>query len=251
MQISTKDSVISFKGKTNNPVEIVLTISDTKENALNNNNDLLNENNLFESASEYWNNWISEGKLPSFKNNEKEAQTYIKLYKQNLYVVKSANLNGMIPADMTGQFLTNNMPQLYPRDAMMCARVFMETGHPAEARKIIEFWAQNKIPKKSKGEFYARYDAYAKAVDAGAGARYDEPEWDANGYFIHLVDEFLKQKDTWLADKSFIYQLADFIVNHIDESGLLYEGGIVEWTGYLPATNMICASALKTASKIA
>ena len=42
-----------------------------------------------------------------------------------------------------------------------------------------------------------------------------------------------------LADNKFIFELADFIANHIDRSGLLYEGGIVEWTGYLPATNMI------------
>jgi GH15 family glucan-1,4-alpha-glucosidase len=55
----------------------------------------------------------------------------------------------------------------------------------------------------------------------------------------------------WLADRALIYQLADFLVHHIGQNGLLEEGGIVEWTGYLPATNMICSAALQTAAKLA
>jgi len=152
---------------------------------------------------------------------------------------------------MTGQFVTNNMPQLYPRDAMMSARVFLKTGHFEEAKSIIQFWADRNIPKKSKGEFYARYDAYALAVDAGSGARYDEPEWDANAFFIQLANWYHQEKNEWLADKNFLYELADLLVNKIDHWGLLYEGGMVEWTGYLPLTNMECAAALKTASGLA
>jgi len=48
-----------------------------------------------------------------------------------------------------------------------------------------------------------------------------------------------------------IYETADFLVNKLDKNNLLFEGGIIEWTGYLPATNMIAAAALKTASNIA
>ena len=54
----------------------------------------------------------------------------------------------------------------------------------------------------------------------------------------------------WLAPKEFIFQLGDFILNNLDKRGLLYEGGIVEWTGYLPATNMICAAGLLKVAKI-
>ncbi|MBI2417681.1 MAG: hypothetical protein HYV28_07220 [Ignavibacteriales bacterium] len=171
-------------------------------------------------------------------------------YKRTLYAVKSACLNGLIPADMTGQFVTNNMPQLYPRDAMKSARVFLNLGYKEEARSIIQYWC-GKVPMKSKGEFYARYDARCAAVDAGSGARFDEPEWDANGYLTQLLYWYYNKYGEWLAPKEFVYELSDFIVSKIDESGLLYEGGIVEWTAYLPTTNMICSAGLTTAAKIA
>ena len=67
---------------------------------------------------------------------------------------------------------------------------------------------------------------------SGSGARFDEPEWDANGYFIYLLDKYHESQGVWLADRKLIYQLADFLVHHIGGNGLLEEGGIVEWTGY-------------------
>ena len=203
------------------------------------------------TAAKYWESWMNRGILPKFAGDRPQAAAYLEAYKRNLYCVKAANLNGQIPAEMNGQFVTNNMPQLYPRDAMMCARVLIETGHAEEARQIIEFWANSRIPMKTPGEWYARYDAHGMAVDSGVGARFDEPEWDANGYFIYLVVKYHGSQGVWLADRKLIYQLADFLVHHIGQNGLLEEGGIVEWTGYLPATNMICAAALQTAAKLA
>ena len=203
------------------------------------------------TSAKIWEAWMKHGILPKFKSNVPEAAAYLEAYKRNLYCVKAANLNGAIPAEMNGQFVTNNMPQLYPRDAMMCARVLLETGHAEEARQIIEFWANSRIPMKTPGEWYARYDAHAKAVDSGVGARFDEPEWDANGYLIYLVAKYHNSQGVWLADRYLIYKLADFLVHHIGQNGLLEEGGIVEWTGYLPATNMICAAALQIAAKLA
>ncbi len=194
---------------------------------------------------------MNGGRLPVFKSSNPEAERYLEAYRRNLYCLKSANLNGQIPADITGQFVTNNMPQLYPRDAMMCARVLLLTGHAEEAKQVIEFWAKPQVPMKTPGEWYARYDAHAKAVDAGSGARFDEPEWDSNGYYIYLLNEYHQKTGVWLADTKLMYQLADFLVSHISPNGLLWEGGIVEWTGYLPATNMIDAAALKTAARIA
>ena len=206
---------------------------------------------LESAAGEHWDSWMKAGQLPVFKSSNREAAEYLEAYKRNLYCVKSANLNGQIPADITGQFVTNNMPQLYPRDAMMCARVLLLTGHTEEAKQIIEFWAKPQVAMKSPGEWYARYDAHAKPVDAGSGARYDEPEWDANGYYIYLLNAYHAKTGVWLADATFMYKVADFLVSHLSANGLLWEGGIVEWTGYLPATNMICAAALKTAAGMA
>ena len=212
---------------------------------------LRQEKDLETTARNYWEAWMNAGLLPVFKDKAEEAANYLEAYKRNLYCVKSANLNGQIPADITGQFVTNNMPQLYPRDAMMCARVLLLSGHTEEARQVIEFWANRRIPMKTPGEWYARYDAHAKAVDAGSGARFDEPEWDANGYYIYLLAEYHRVKGVWLADQNLFFELADFLVSHIGANGVLQEGGIVEWTGYLPATNMICAAALEKAVSMA
>ncbi|MCU7495470.1 MAG: hypothetical protein HF314_17940 [Ignavibacteria bacterium] len=251
--LETSDSTISIYGKVKNKelLEVIITAADNIQDALGKIKSLKEETDLSKSASDYWTKWLEKGKMPEFKATTDENRKYLEYYKRNLYAVKSANLNGMIPADITGQFVTNNMPQLYPRDAMMAARVFLLTGHYEEAAGVIKFWTDPSIPQKSKGEFFARYDAYAKAVDAGSGARYDEPEWDANGYMIKLLDDYHNLTNQWLAEKDFIYEMADFLLGHIDKSGLLYEGGIVEWTGYLPSTNMTSSSALLTASRIA
>ncbi len=247
--ISITDSTINFSRNpfSSKSVNVIIVLAKSIENAQKKITTLLEMKDIYNSAENYWNMWLSNGKLPNFDVQDDASTLYLDYYKRTLYSVKSADIDGQIPADITGQFLTNNMPQLYPRDAMMCARVFLLTGHLDEAKQIISFWCRQDIPKKSPGEFYARYDANTKAVDAGSGARYDEPEWDANGYLIQLLNQCYDLTKTWLADKNFIYELANFLSDHVDEWGLLYEGGIVEWTGYLPTTNMVCAAALKTA----
>lgn len=251
--LEVNDSTVTVYGKTSpkNPTEIIILAASSHEGAVKLLKALRASQDLYKKAQSHWNNWLAKGSTPDFKNRQGNFSRYADFYGRTLYAVKAATLNGMVPADITGQFLTNNMPQLYPRDAMMCARVFLQTGHLDEAADILKFWARGGVPMKSKGEFYARYDAYAKAVDAGSGARYDEPEWDANGYYIQLVNEYYKKTGTWLAEKTYLYELADFLVKNIDKNGLLYEGGIVEWTGWLPSTNMTCSSALSAMSEIA
>jgi GH15 family glucan-1,4-alpha-glucosidase len=231
--------------------DVLMIPASSESQALSKLQSLRRDPDLEATAAKYWESWMNRGILPKLPSASPEAAAYLEAYKRNLYCVKAANLNGQIPADITGQFVTNNMPQLYPRDALMCARVLLETGHPEEARPVIEFWGNGKIPMKTPGEWYARYDAHGKPVDSGSGARFDEPEWDANGYFIYLLAKYHESQGAWLADRKLIYQLADFLVHHIGQNGLLEEGGIVEWTGYLPATNMICSAALQTAAKLA
>jgi GH15 family glucan-1,4-alpha-glucosidase len=251
--IQMDDSLITISRELpdNKWSSLVLVAGKSRQEVLDKWSRISSHPNFYNDARKYWDSWFKKGKLPRFKKNVTQASRYLEMYRRTLYAVKAANLNGQLPADITGQFLTNNMPQLYPRDALMCARVFMLTGHLEEARQIISFWSDPHLPMKHRNEFYARYDAYGQAVDAGSGARFDEPEWDSNGYFIQLVYDYFKKTGKWLADKEALYEFANYLVFRIDERGLLYEGGIVEWTGYLPATNMICAAALKTASQIA
>jgi len=228
------------------PVVVIIAAGESPEEAQAKLEALREEKDPAATAEARWKVWPDEGIVAKFPD-----QASRQAYRRNLYAAKAANLVGQIPADITGQFTTHNMPQLYPRDALMCARVFLLTGHLEEARQVMQFWADPKIPMKSPGEWYARYDAHGQAVDAGSGARYDEPEWDSNGYFIQLADAYHEKTGEWPVDPAFLYRLADFLVDKIDDNNLLFEGGIVEWTGYLPATNMIASAALKTASRIA
>lgn len=238
------DSVLTFMSPGN--FELAIVAGDSEKDVLKKIASLKKDKNPFKTANQHWAKWIQSGKLP--KN---ASADYLESYKRNLYAARSANIQGHVPADLTGQFVTQGMPQLYPRDAMMSARVFLETGHFEEAKQIITFWKNPSIPQKSKGEWFARYNAFSEAVNGGDGARYDEPEWDANGYYIELLDRYHEKTGKWLAKPEFVYELMDFLVARINEKGLLYEGGIIEWTGFLPSTNLTCAKALKTASKLA
>jgi hypothetical protein len=228
------------------PVVVIIAAGTSPQEAVEKVNAVRKQDDPFAAAAEHWESWLRSGIVPDF------AEPALRdAYRRNLYAARASCLNGQIPADVSGQFRTHNMPQLYPRDALMCARVFLLTGHLEEARQVMAFWADQRIPRKAPGEWYARYDAHGQAVDAGSGARYDEPEWDSNGYLIQLAAQYHARTGEWPVERSVLSELADFLVDHIDRNGLLFEGGIVEWSGYLPATNMIAAAALKTASRMA
>ena len=199
--------------------------------------------NILSLAKIEWDEWINKGIVPDFTNDTQKMY-----YKANLSALLGVYLEGTIPADVTGQFVTNGMPQLYPRDALMSARSFYLTGHTDEAVKILNFW--NNVKNKTPGEFYARYDAYANAVNAGSGAAYDVPEWDFNGYYTSLCLWLWEKTGIWYGDLTLIEKMMNFLIDKMNENGQILEGGIIEWTGYLPATHMNNIAALWDASVI-
>lgn len=216
------------------------------ENQLESENlwDSLSVVNLRQTAQTGWDKWLASGFEPHFINPEDSLR-----FRVNIVSVKALNLNGAVPADITGQFVTNGLPQLYPRDAFMTARMFLETGHYEDVRQIVDFWSR--VPMKFPGEWYARYDAYGRATDGGSGARFDVPEWDSNGYYTSLIYHYFLKNRTWIGSYNLIKDLMTFVELHMDEKGLVEEGGIVEWPAYLPSTNMSLSAALKQASFIA
>ncbi len=232
-------------------VEVFLLVG-TDEKKLTQQADSLNQSTgLWSDSEKYWDSWIRKGLLPYPNAKDSVQLIYNNYYSRNLYAAYCSNLNGLVPADITGHLLTKGLPQLYPRNAMMVARNLMECGYSESAGNIIRFWSSRQISHDKHSEFYARYDASGDAVDAGSGVRYDEPEWDAGGYLICLLHDYYLKYGILLADTSLIYDLADFLAESIDSQGLLYESGIVEWTGYLPATNMIVAAGLMSAAEFA
>jgi GH15 family glucan-1,4-alpha-glucosidase len=230
----------------------VFLLAGTNEKKLIEQADSLNHTSgLWADAGKFWETWIGKGQLPYAKAKDSVQRLYNEYYSRNIYATFCSNLNGQVPADITGQMLTSGLPQLFPRNAMMVARSLLACGYPESASQILKFWTSQRIPFKKRGEFYARYNAHCQAVDAGTGVRFDQPEWDAGGYLICLLHDYYLKYGILLADTSLIYDLADFLSGSIDSQGLLYEGGIVEWTGYLPATNMVAAAGLMSAAEFA
>ncbi len=206
--------------------------------------DTLSVKNLRQEADSEWEVWLAEGEEPPFESPEDSLR-----FRSGLVSVKALNLNGAVPADVTDQFVTNNLPQLYPRDAFMTARMFLETGHVKEVRQILDFWS--KVPMKATGEWYARYDAYGRPTEGGTGARYNVPEWDSNGYYTSLVYETFLRYGIWIGKFDLIRDLLTFIELRLDSDGLVEEGGIIEWPAKLPSTNMNLSAAFKQASFMA
>ena len=168
----------------------------------------------------------------------------------NLYAARASSLSGAVPADLTGQFVTNDRPQLYPRDALMVARVLEHTGHTDEAWEIVRYWLDPAIEQIADGWWYARYDAIGRAVDGGSGALYDVPEWDCNGYLASLVER-LGPAALTVDERAELLDGLDFIVDNQDLDGLWTEGGIIEWEGRLPATTMSNWAGLDAGARIA
>ncbi len=232
-------------------VEVFLLAGNDEKKLIERADSLSHTQGLWTESGRYWDSWISKGSLPYPVARDSVQHLYNEYYSRNIYASFCSNLNGQLPACISGQFLTNGLPQVYPRDALMVARALMESGYPASAASIIRFWTEKQVPLKSSGEFYVRYDAFGKAVDAGTGVRFDEPEWDAGAYLICLLHDYSLQYGTMLADTSLIFSLADFLSKSISANGLLYDGGITEWTGYHPSTNMLGAASLMSAAEIA
>ncbi len=191
------------------------------------------------TARGLWRRWFRSGIHPPLVDTP-----LLSAYEATLSSLAATSLRGAVPADMTGQFVTEGRPQLYPRDALMTARALAEAGHEEAAEQILRFWNTG-IPEKTPGEWYARYDAEARATAGGSGAPFDLPEWDANGYYASLALRLYALTGRRVDDSALLRRLLDFVVAHQDSDGLLSEGGIIEWEGRLPATAMNVAAGLR------
>ena len=166
-----------------------------------------------------------------------------------IYAARASSLGGQIPADLTGQFVTNGFPQLYPRDALMVARAMELAGHDAEAMEVVGYWL-GVDDGPQPGEWWARYDALGRGVDAGTGAAYDVPEWDAAGYMAVLAER-LGPSSLSVDQRAALLAGLDLLVTLQDDDGLWTEGGIVEWVGRLPGTAMTSWAGLDAGARLA
>ena len=217
----------------------VLALGDTLDVARGVAQIVLDHPSALASAREHWTAWAPESGCDRCE-----------LAAANLYAARSSSLAGQIPADLTGQFVTNGFPQLYPRDALMVARAFHATGHADAAWEVVRYWLDPAREQKATGEFYARYDAVGRAVDSGSGAPYDVPEWDAQGYAAVLVER-LGPEQLSAAEREVLLTSLDFLVAQQDAEGLWTEAGIIEAVGRLPGTTMTSWAGLDAGARLA
>ncbi len=223
------------------PFRWVVALGDDATEAVQLAQDLLDAADPLADAEIHWADWAPDALCEGERCPSAAA---------NLYAARASSLSGAVPADLTGQFVTDDRPQLYPRDALMVARAFELTGHDDEAWEIVRFWLDPALEQIAEGWWYARYDAIGRAVDGGTGAFYDVPEWDCNGYLASLVER-LGPGSLTTDEQAELLAGLDFLVDNQDADGLWTEGGIIEWEGRLPATTMSNWAGLDSGARIA
>lgn len=101
-KVTASGSSVSVTGAESG-AEIFLVPASSRTEALSKIRALRQDKDVEATARNYWESWMNGGVLPKFSNDSPEAAAYLEAYKRNLYCVKAANLNGQIPADITGQ----------------------------------------------------------------------------------------------------------------------------------------------------
>jgi hypothetical protein len=223
------------------PFRWIIALGDDPNDAIDKAERLIADADPLADAEAYWADWAPEALCEGARCDSAAA---------NLYAARASSLAGAVPADLTGQFVTDDRPQLYPRDALMVARVLEHVGHSDEAWEIVHFWLDPALEQIEDGWWYARYDALGRAVDGGSGALYDVPEWDCNGYLASLVER-LGPEGLSPDERVELLDGLDFLVDEQDADGLWTEGGIIEWEGRLPATTMSNHAGLHAGARIA
>lgn len=173
-----------------------------------------------------------------------------KIYYRNLLAIKSVNLNGFIPADITGHYFTHLGPCFYPRDALMVAKAFLYSELFEEAKKIFNFLSN--LEFKEKGEFYQRYDCYCKPSE-GAN-NYVEHQLDSIGYYLSLIKYYFDLTGELLINKDKLEEIIHCCESYKGYNKLIGpEGGVNEGVygqAYITSTNMFILGGLMNARKL-
>jgi GH15 family glucan-1,4-alpha-glucosidase len=155
-----------------------------------------------------------------------------------LIALKAANLNGLLPADLTGHYFAKGKVTFYVRDALMGSRAFLYAGYYKEFEQIIHFLMA--CPIKENGEFYQRYNA-DKNPDEGANNNVYS-QIDTIGYFCRVISDYYELCGKLLVDYKAIKRSVNTL-EAISRKNNLFgpEGGVNEGVfgpAYITSTNM-------------
>lgn len=184
-----------------------------------------------DEIKKHWKQWLGKS------NNSKESKTM-------LVALKSASLNGFLPADLTGHYFTGGKVCFYVRDALMASRAFMYSGHAIEAKQIVDVLM--KCPRKENGEFYQRYTPDL-VPDEGANNNVFS-QIDVIGYFGRVISDYYRLYGKWIVEYSVFKMIMDTLLK-IDQREGLYgpEGGVNEGVygpAFITSTNMFIVGGL-------
>lgn len=190
----------------------------------------------------FWITWLNHSSLKS--NYPEETKTM-------LIALKAANLNGLLPADLTGHYFANGKVTFYVRDALMGSRAFLYAGYYEEFEQIINFLMA--CPTKENGEFYQRYNA-DKNPDEGANNNVYS-QIDTIGYFCRVISDYYELSGKLLVDYKVIKRSVNTL-NAISRKNSLFgpEGGVNEGVfgpAYITSTNMFIVGGVLGAIQIA
>ncbi|VAW21239.1 hypothetical protein MNBD_ALPHA12-1307 [hydrothermal vent metagenome] len=194
-------------------------------------------------AKTYWDNYLGAGTKANIKG-------FGQLDRANQVAIKSAMINGFVPADLSGFYYANGVPCYYARDAMMVARAFMLAGRTEQARQIILYLLARE--RKPTGEFYQRYDGYGRPAEGANNAVFRQ--LDSIGYLLHMVYQFRQLTGKLLTSLSDIAELARVIIAAEKKYGLVGpEGGVNEGVfgpAFIVSSNMCIYGGLKAAARL-
>lgn len=190
--------------------------------------------------SAFWEEWYAEGRpAPAGPLADRlDPAAVSQWYRANLAALRGAEMNGFVPADMTGQYFAQGRPSYYARDAQMIARAFLVSGHLQEAGAIIRYLAGR--PVKRGGEFCQRYSAEGSPSE---GQDNGVPhQLDSQGYFARNVVEYHRQTGEWLVPFDHLAAALDVLADCLGPQSLCGpEGGVNEGVygpAYIISTNM-------------
>lgn len=190
----------------------------------------------------FWEAWYAQGRpAPALELPEADGldpAVVPQWYRANLAAIRGAEMNGFVPADMTGQYYAQGRPSYYARDAQMIARAFLASGHLREAGAIIRYLADR--PLKRGGEFCQRYSAEGSPSE---GQHNGVPhQLDSQGYFVRNVVEYFRQTGEWLVAFDRIAAALDVLADCLGPQSLCGpEGGVNEGvygSAYIISSNM-------------
>ena len=198
--------------------------------------------NYQNSAVVYWEAYLAAGHLLNVDEPHFD--------RVNQGAIKSAVINGFVPADLTGFYYADGLPCFYPRDAMMVAKGFLKSGHLVEAKQVIEYLRAKDL--NPLGEFYQRFDGNGK-VSEGANNNVAK-QLDSIGYYLRMVREYQQVSGEKLATDDEIIALAKVIIDAEQKFGLVGpEGGVNEGVfgaAFIPSSNMFIYGGLLAAMEM-